>query len=57
MILEKCVIGIEFGSTNIKAVMLDENHEIIASNDYAWESTLKNGIWTKLLQNYYSFSV
>ena len=29
MILEKCVIGIEFGSTNIKAVMLDENHEII----------------------------
>ena len=43
MILEKCVIGIEFGSTNIKAVMLDENHEIIASNDYAWESTLKNG--------------
>ena len=37
MILEKCVIGIEFGSTNIKAVMLDENHEIIASNDYAWE--------------------
>ena len=24
MILEKCVIGIEFGSTNIKAVMLDE---------------------------------
>ena len=45
MVLEKCVIGIEFGSTNIKAVMLDENHEIIASNDYAWESTLKNGIW------------
>ena len=45
MILEKCVIGIEFGSTNIKAVMLDENHEIIASNDYSWESTLCNGIW------------
>ena len=29
MILEKCVIGIEFGSTNIKAVMLYENNEII----------------------------
>ena len=50
MILEKCVIGIEFGSTNIKAVMLDENHEIIASNDYAWESTLKNGIWIYTLE-------
>ena len=50
MILEKCVIGIEFCSTNIKAVMLDENHEIIASNDYAWESTLKNGIWIYTLE-------
>ena len=50
MVLEKCVIGIEFGSTNIKAVMLDENHEIIASNDYAWESTLKNGIWIYTLE-------
>ena len=50
MILEKCVIGIEFGSTNIKAVMLDENHEIIASNDYSWESTLKNGIWIYTLE-------
>ena len=50
MILEKCVIGIEFGSTNIKAVMLDENHEIIASNEYAWESTLKNGIWIYTLE-------
>ena len=50
MILEKCVIGIEFGSTNIKAVMLDENHEIIASNDYAWESTLKNGVWIYTLE-------
>ena len=35
MILEKCVIGIEFGSTNIKAVMLDENHEIIAPTNGA----------------------
>ena len=50
MVLEKCVIGIEFGSTNIKAVMLDENHEIIASNDYSWESTLKNGIWIYTLE-------
>lgn len=50
MILEKCVIGIEFGSTRIKAVMLDENHEIIASNEYAWESTLKNGVWIYTLE-------
>ena len=51
MILENCVIGIEFGSTNIKAVMLDENHEIIVSNDYSWESTLKNGIWIYTLEH------
>lgn len=50
MILEKCVIGIEFGSTRIKAVMIDENHDIIASNEYAWESTLKNGVWIYTLE-------
>ncbi|MBR2354666.1 MAG: ATPase [Clostridia bacterium] len=39
------VIGIEFGSTRIKAVLLDEN-AVIASGDYEWASTLRDGFWS-----------
>ena len=41
-----CVIGIEFGSTRIKAVMLDEKNEPVASGSYGWENSLVNGVWT-----------
>lgn len=44
--LEKYVIGIEFGSTNIKAVLIDENHEPVASGSHGWENQLVDGIWT-----------
>lgn len=44
--LEKAVLGLELGSTRIKAVLIDENHQPIASGGYAWENTLENGIWT-----------
>lgn len=40
------VLGIEFGSTRIKAVLIDENNQPIASGDYGWENQLVNGIWT-----------
>lgn len=46
MNLERTVIGIEFGSTRIKAVMLNEDHMPIASGSYIWENQLQNGIWT-----------
>ena len=46
MDLSKCTIGIEFGSTRIKAVMIDENHQPVASGDFEWENQLVNGIWT-----------
>ncbi len=47
MNLQKCVIGIELGSTRIKAVLLDENHIPAASGSYEWENRLtENGIWT-----------
>ena len=36
--LEKAVIGIEFGSTNIKAVLIDENHVPVASGSHGWEN-------------------
>ncbi len=40
------VLGIEFGSTRIKAVLVDENNTPIASGTHDWENRLENGIWT-----------
>lgn len=42
----KAVLGIEFGSTRIKAVLVDENNKPIASGAHDWENRLENGIWT-----------
>ena len=42
----KTALGIELGSTRIKAVLIDEAHVPIASGDYEWENQLVNGIWT-----------
>ena len=44
--LTKTVLGIELGSTRIKAVLIDEKYIPIASGDYEWENQLVNGIWT-----------
>lgn len=42
----KNYIGIEFGSTRIKAVSIDEKYEALSSGDYVWKSQYVNGIWT-----------
>ena len=42
----KTALGIELGSTRIKAVLVDANHTPIASGSYEWENQLENGIWT-----------
>ena len=39
-------LGIEFGSTRIKAVLIDHNFETIASGSYEWENRLEDGFWT-----------
>lgn len=39
-------LGIELGSTRIKAVLTGPNHETIASGSFAWENQLKDGVWT-----------
>ncbi|CAM3384496.1 MULTISPECIES: xylulokinase [Saccharibacillus] len=39
-------LGIEFGSTRIKAVLIDSTFETIASGSYEWENRLKDGYWT-----------
>ena len=47
----KAVLGIEFGSTRIKAVLIDENNTPIASGAHDWENRLENGIWTYSLED------
>ena len=44
--LQRTVLGIELGSTRIKAVLIDERHIPVAQGDYEWENRLVNGIWT-----------
>jgi len=39
-------LGIELGSTRIKAVAIDDNHQPVSSGDYTWASDFKDGIWT-----------
>src|SRR5690625_7312110 len=39
-------LGIEFGSTRIKAVLIDNQFEVIATGSYEWENQLENGFWT-----------
>ena len=42
----KTILGIEFGSTRIKAVLIGEDHAPIASGSHEWENQYENGIWT-----------
>ncbi|WP_249705035.1 xylulokinase [Bacillus zhangzhouensis] len=39
-------LGIEFGSTRIKAILIDEAFQPIAQGTFEWESSLQEGIWT-----------
>lgn len=48
---KKTALGIEFGSTRIKAVLVDANNAPIASGSYDWENRLENGIWTYHLED------
>ena len=47
----KAVLGIEFGSTRIKAVLIDEAFNPIAQGDHEWENRLENGLWTYSLDD------
>lgn len=46
MNLKNTALGIELGSTRIKAVLIDENHIPVASGAHEWENQLADGIWT-----------
>lgn len=47
----KTSLGIEFGSTRIKAVLIDETGTPLASGSYEWENQYVNGIWTYALDD------
>ncbi|MCI1636311.1 xylulokinase [Bifidobacterium sp.] len=46
----KTSLGIEFGSTRIKAVLIDDSYTTIAAGDYGWENRLEDGLWTYSLE-------
>ena len=39
-------LGIELGSTRIKAVLIDENARVLAQGGYEWENSLVDGLWS-----------
>lgn len=42
----RAVLGMELGSTRIKAVLIDEEHKPIAQGSHEWENQLVDGLWT-----------
>ncbi len=42
----KAILGIEFGSTRIKAVLIDQADQPIAQGSHSWENQLVDGLWT-----------
>lgn len=47
----KTALGIEFGSTRIKAVLVGDKHQVLATGSHQWENRLEDGIWTYTLQD------
>ena len=50
----KMSLGIEFGSTRIKSVLIDESYNTVASGGFTWENKLENGYWTYNLEDVWS---
>ena len=51
IIANKTALGIEFGSTRIKAVLVDDKNQPIASGAHEWENRYENGVWTYSLND------
>ena len=51
---KRTVLGIELGSTRIKAVTIDERHQPVSSGDCTWASRYENGVWTYGLEEVWS---
>jgi sugar (pentulose or hexulose) kinase len=50
----KTALGIELGSTRIKAVLIGEDHRPLASGSHEWENRYANGVWTYSLDDVWS---
>ena len=48
--MENTYLGIELGSTRIKAVLIDDHYSPIATGSYTWENDLTDGVWTYPLE-------
>lgn len=46
----KTALGIEFGSTRVKAVLIDEDCKVLAGGSFEWENQLVDGYWTYSLE-------
>lgn len=46
ILAQKTYLGIELGSTRIKACLVDEGFSPIATGGYEWENRFENGYWT-----------
>ncbi len=44
--MDRKYLGIEFGSTRIKAVAIDDRFRVVDTGDFTWKSKLENGVWT-----------
>ena len=49
--LEKTALGLELGSTRIKAVLIGPEHAVLASGAHDWENRLEHGYWTYALDD------
>lgn len=47
----KTCLGIELGSTRIKACLIDDTFKVVASGSYEWENKIENGYWTYSLED------
>jgi sugar (pentulose or hexulose) kinase len=50
---DKLYMGVEFGSTRIKAVLIDDNQEPIANGIHDWENRFEGGYWTYHLEDFW----
>ena len=50
----KAILGIEFGSTRIKAVLIDQDNKPIAQGSHTWENALVDGLWTYSIDDIWS---
>ena len=50
----KAILGIELGSTRIKAVLIDEENKPIAQGSHTWENQLVDGLWSYSIEEIWS---